>query len=264
MEKISLPVRIFAVVIVLVGVAGMLAMRTMSPSAEASAPIPQPVQRPAAPAKNAARAREGRCRPQAVACKAAKPKPPVNPVVPPSGFPVVVDRALRQHEVVVVSLVVPGARVDELAAAEAEAGAKLGGAGFLALNVLNEGVARALLAKLDSVQDPSVLVVKRSGEVAVELTGLRRPRDGRPGRRERLAVSSVAKADERELFVRHARKDGRSVAVLRAIDHGDSCVVETEVYPAGAATAPTRSAQARTTSRTPRRRRSSSPRRSRR
>ena len=34
-----------------------------------------------------------------------------------------------------------------------------------------------------------------------------------------------------ELFVRHARKDGRSVAVLRAIDHGDSCVVETEVFP---------------------------------
>ena len=48
-------------------------------------------------------------------------------------------------------------------------------------------------------------------------------------------MSAVAKADERELFVRHARKDGRSVAILRAIDHGDSCVVETEVYPAGSA-----------------------------
>jgi hypothetical protein len=34
-----------------------------------------------------------------------------------------------------------------------------------------------------------------------------------------------------ELFVRHARKDGRSVAVLRAVDYGDSCVVEAEVYP---------------------------------
>jgi hypothetical protein len=39
----------------------------------------------------------------------------------------------------------------------------------------------------------------------------------------------------RELFVRHARKDGRSVAVLRAVDHGDSCVVEAEVYPSGVA-----------------------------
>ena len=35
--------------------------------------------------------------------------------------------------------------------------------------------------------------------------------------------------------MRHARKEGRSVAVLRAVDHGDSCVVETEVYPVGAA-----------------------------
>jgi hypothetical protein len=37
----------------------------------------------------------------------------------------------------------------------------------------------------------------------------------------------------RELLVRHARKDGRSVAVLRAVDYGDSCVVEAEVFPAG-------------------------------
>jgi hypothetical protein len=38
----------------------------------------------------------------------------------------------------------------------------------------------------------------------------------------------------RELFVRHARRDGRSVVVLRAVDYGDSCVVEAEVFPAGA------------------------------
>jgi len=38
----------------------------------------------------------------------------------------------------------------------------------------------------------------------------------------------------RELYVRHARKDGRSVAILRAVDHGDSCVVEAEVFQAGA------------------------------
>ena len=171
MEKISLPVRIFAVVIVLVGVAGMLAMRTMGASVDESAPIPLPVKKAATPAKSTPKPAKAAAAPKPSAAKAAKPKPAVNPVVPPSGFPVVVDRALRQHEVVVLSLVVPGARVDELAAAEAEAGAKLGGAGFLALNVLNEGVARSLLAKLDSVQDPSVLVVKRSGEVAIELAG---------------------------------------------------------------------------------------------
>ena len=48
-------------------------------------------------------------------------------------------------------------------------------------------------------------------------------------------MSTAVQTTERELFVRHARKEGRSVAVLRAVDHGDSCVVETEVYPVGAA-----------------------------
>jgi hypothetical protein len=43
---------------------------------------------------------------------------------------------------------------------------------------------------------------------------------------------SAAKAPQagRELFVRHARKDGRSVAILRAVDTGDACVVEAEVF----------------------------------
>ena len=39
-------------------------------------------------------------------------------------------------------------------------------------------------------------------------------------------------AGARELFTRHAKREGRSVARLRAVDYGDSCVVEAEVYPA--------------------------------
>jgi hypothetical protein len=42
----------------------------------------------------------------------------------------------------------------------------------------------------------------------------------------------------RELFVRHARKDGRSVAVLRAIEFADRCVVEADVFPGGAEARP--------------------------
>ena len=34
-----------------------------------------------------------------------------------------------------------------------------------------------------------------------------------------------------ELFVRHARKDGRSVAILRAVDRGADSVVYAEVFP---------------------------------
>jgi hypothetical protein len=48
---------------------------------------------------------------------------------------------------------------------------------------------------------------------------------------------SVAAATGTELFVRHAKKDGRSVVVLRAVDYGESCVVEAEVFPPGAAAA---------------------------
>ena len=44
---------------------------------------------------------------------------------------------------------------------------------------------------------------------------------------------SETAAAPRELFLRHARKDGRSIAVLRALDYGSSCVVEAEVYPQG-------------------------------
>jgi len=54
-------------------------------------------------------------------------------------------------------------------------------------------------------------------------------------------VSESAAASGRELFVRHARKDDRSVVVMRAVDHGESCVVEAEVFPLGKpSTEPTR------------------------
>jgi hypothetical protein len=46
-------------------------------------------------------------------------------------------------------------------------------------------------------------------------------------------VTRAAETTGRELFVRHAKKDGRSVTILRAVDYGSSCVVEAEVYPAG-------------------------------
>ena len=41
----------------------------------------------------------------------------------------------------------------------------------------------------------------------------------------------------RQLFVRHAKRDGRSVAILRAVDYGTSCVVEAEVFPTNSADA---------------------------
>ena len=52
-------------------------------------------------------------------------------------------------------------------------------------------------------------------------------------------MSDLAAAAPRELFVRHARRDGRAVAVLRAVDHGTTCVVEAEVFPSGPGAQPT-------------------------
>ena len=40
-------------------------------------------------------------------------------------------------------------------------------------------------------------------------------------------------AAEHALFVRHAKRDGRSVARLRAVERGGACVVEAEVFPLG-------------------------------
>ena len=173
MEKISQPVRILAMVIVLAGAAGMLALRMLGPSAAAeTSAAPVVAHTVAKPKPNALKHTKAAPSKAAAAAPAINaPKPAATPAAPPTGFPLAIDAALRKHQVLVVSLVVPGARVDELAAAEAQAGAKLGGAGYLALNVLNEGVARALLSKLNLVEDPSVLVLKRSGEVALELDG---------------------------------------------------------------------------------------------
>ena len=67
-----------------------------------------------------------------------------------------------------------------------------------------------------------------------ELGALRGPSETTPSGTAPEAGSA------RELFVRHARKDGRSVAILRALDYGDSCVVEAEVFPHGTAAGPTR------------------------
>ena len=179
MEKLSPPVRIFALVAALAAVGGMLfvftAGRSTTAEPELAAPLPAAkpakaaaVKTPAAKAKTQAAAKAKAATPKAPA-KAA----PLNAVrkLPRTGFPIAVDKALARNKVVVVSLVVPGSPIDELAAGEAKAGAKLGGAGYLALNVLNERVAHAVLAKLEGSKEPSVLVFKQSGEVALALDG---------------------------------------------------------------------------------------------
>lgn len=175
MEKLSPQVRIFALVAALAAVGGLLFVYTSGRGSTAEPELAAPPATPAVVKPAKAPAVHKAAAPKAKALKAkapAKPAPKkVIPKIPPTGFPLAVDRALARNKVVVVSLVVPGSRVDELAAGEAKAGAKLGGAGFLALNVLNERVAHAVLAKLEGAKEPSLLVLKRSGEVVLSLEG---------------------------------------------------------------------------------------------
>lgn len=167
---ISPPVKIFGLVAALVAVAGALALFLLRPAPTALPPaaaaVPKarslPVRSLPAPTKlaDAAPARPTPAAPRRL------PKPLVA-----SGLPASIDAALRRHRVVVVSLVVPGATVDEIAAQEARAAAALSGVGYLALNALDESVARPLLTKLGPLPDTTVLVFKRGGAVATTLSG---------------------------------------------------------------------------------------------
>jgi hypothetical protein len=182
-EKVSPQVRVLVLVLVLVGLGGMMALRMLGPKVEpVAAPLPAPkavvhkapakAAKPApAKAKVAKASAPAKAKPDPARAAAAVPKPAPKVPEPKTGLPVAIDAALANHELVVVSLVVPGARVDELAAAEARAGAQLAGVGYLALNVLNEDVARSLLRKLGTLEDPSLLLVRRGGEVALKLNG---------------------------------------------------------------------------------------------
>lgn len=175
MEKLSPPVRIFALVAALAAVGGALFLFTAggAPAAEPSAvPALSHAQALKAAAARTAGAKKPVVKAEPAGAAASGRKPKVAPKVAPTGYPTAVDEALAKNEIVVVSLVVPGGRVDSLAAGEAQAGARLAGAGYLALNVLNETNARALLRKLGTLEDPTLLVLKgRKGDVALKLTG---------------------------------------------------------------------------------------------
>lgn len=196
--SVSPPIRIAAVLGLLLALAAALFAYTQGRSTDSAAAPAAPVakvpaaslpQEPIAAAtevaaaanrKAAATTAEGQAAPATKptpappAAPAAKPTPtpkPEAPVTPASGLPASIDAALASNKVVVVSLYMPGARVDEIATAEARAGAQLVGAGFVALNVFDEASAQLLLVKLGMLEGPSVLVFKRPGEVAIRMAG---------------------------------------------------------------------------------------------
>jgi hypothetical protein len=121
----------------------------------------------ATPAPNAARR----------AVHSTRPVRPVRPARPKidASLPAPLRRALSRNAVVVAVLYAPRAPGDDEAVQAARAGAQKARVGFAALNVHNEAVATAVARKVPGSFDPSVLIVRRPGEVAVRLDGYADP-----------------------------------------------------------------------------------------
>jgi hypothetical protein len=112
--------------------------------------------------------------PRKAAPKKPAPKKPAaapRPIALLPGLAPEVAAALRAHDVVVVSLFDPQARVDQISLAEASAGAKAARAGFVPLDVLRQGQAGPLVRQLGVLPDPAVLVYRRPGDLVARFDG---------------------------------------------------------------------------------------------
>jgi len=191
---LRLPTRALAPAIALAVLGGIVATfivhRTLPNGAEAPTQIKPRLHTPArkpvtkkatvkAPAKPAANVR-----PKAVVRPETKPvavpvRPPVRkPVEAPKGdrvdahgLPLVLAQTLARHPITVVALYDPDAAVDQMALAEARAGAAEVGAGFLALDIRREPQVRPLAQLLGVLETPSVLVYERPDTLFARLSG---------------------------------------------------------------------------------------------
>ena len=156
---LSPPVRIFALVGVLAAVGLAAFLFLLRPAGDdATAEVTKPVAKPAETTK--------RPKPQPSPVPRVTPRPAV---LPASGFPLPIHRALRRNRVVVVAVYMPGASVDSVVRREAKAGARTARAGYVAVSALSERLVRPLVAKTGVLPDPAVLVLRRPGVVIATL-----------------------------------------------------------------------------------------------
>jgi hypothetical protein len=100
----------------------------------------------------------------------AKPKPVVLPAAT-EGLPRSIRVALVRHPVVVISVVAPRGRVDELAYREALAGAQASRAGFVRINAYRQADIAPLESRLNLGGNPALIVMKRPADVAIQIDG---------------------------------------------------------------------------------------------
>lgn len=182
----STPIKLVAILGLVLAVVGGGGMTMLGRSdADAGVVLPRPLvtankaaksgpekAAPAKAAKPAAKQAAAKPKPTAKPEPAAKPKPVAKaPAVAANGLPTPVATALETNRVVIVALFAPSSAIDELALAEAQAGAKAAKAGFVAVNVLREGQGRAMARLLGVTDSPTLLVYRAPGTLAFRLDG---------------------------------------------------------------------------------------------
>ena len=182
--QISTPVKLVAILGLVLAIAagGGLTLLGRGGEAEAGVITPRPLALPKkakevvtkANAATGAKAEPAAKPKQAAAAPKSKPEPAAAPkpeAVTDSGLPAPIATALASKGVVVVALFSPGSTIDELALAEAQAGAKAARVGFVAVNVLREGQGRAMARLLGVTDSPTLLVYRAPGTLTFRLDG---------------------------------------------------------------------------------------------
>jgi hypothetical protein len=124
-----------------------------------------------APKKHSTKAAKAKATPSVPAAPKAPERPSVVIAALAAGLPAPIANALGRHQTVVVSLYNPYSQVDGISFAEARAGAKIAGVGFVPLNVLSEAQIGNLTQMLGLLPDPGFLVYIRPGTLVAKISG---------------------------------------------------------------------------------------------
>jgi hypothetical protein len=181
---VSRPVQIFALVAV-IAAAGGGAMLMMKPKHAAAPPIVVTKAAATPATTTAASASSSTTTPKPVATRHTAAPAVANPTTAPvakvpakvtgaNGLPLTIDKALRTHRIVVVSLFDPESSTDAISFAEAKAGAADAKVGFVGVSLLDNPVAAALTSALPGgalLPAPGVLVYRRPGMLVQRIDG---------------------------------------------------------------------------------------------
>ena len=124
-----------------------------------------------APKKHSTKAAKAKATPTVPVARKAPAQPSFVIAALAAGLPNAIATALGRHQTVVVSLYNPYSEVDGIAFAEARAGAKNAGVGFVPLNVLSEAQVGKLTQMLGLLPDPGLLVYIRPGTLVARIGG---------------------------------------------------------------------------------------------